>query len=130
MARGGQAMVETLLLLTLVSGAIAGLALYFQRGYEGYLYANAESHGSQFDPRQPFDSANQLDRFVVRADSTTKLQSPAVGNFGGICNKLIDKLSGCLPSTPGGAAVGILLHTQTDVNAEWKITSKGTTNVD
>jgi len=56
----GQATVELAMLWAIVVGALVAMLWYLQRGYQGYLYANASAHGLQFDPAGNFTETEAM----------------------------------------------------------------------
>ena len=82
-ARGGQSTLEMAILVGSVAAALVAMGIYFQRGYQGYLRNASQTHGSQFDPSQPFDETRQLNSYsrAQEIDVTSAEASvPGVGD--------------------------------------------------
>ncbi len=106
----GQASVETLMLIVLTVAVLVVMMVYVQRAYNGYLYANASSHGVPYDPQRP----NQ----IIRRLNLTQTQDIKV--------KVGPKVSlpGCiddLPSVPCGSLPGRNITTMVKVTNDWNV---------
>ncbi len=107
-----QVTVETALLMLAAIGAFVFMVIYFQRGYQGYLYS-ASSQGVQFDPRNLYSTQrtltlNQTQNITIQAGPTTDVTTG------------IDDL----PDTPGGQTSRVSVQTA-DVTSTWNVQGNG-----
>lgn len=110
----GQTTVETAVLVGFAVAALVTMSIYLQRAYQGYLYNTASSHGSQFDPTQPFSITQTLNALTV--DSTIHVvadqRTAGSGTFTGN------------PTLPGGPDVllpGRILTVTVDATSDWNV---------
>ncbi len=111
--------VETLLLIAFAVGGLVAMAIYLQRAYQGYLYANASAHGMQFDPKGNFTATQRLDNFSQVTDIDITSGRQAIQFFGGDDD---------LPTTQGGSAPQQALGLKVKVVTTWEAGSEGTYN--
>lgn len=96
----GQTTVELAVLIGVAVAALVGMIVYVQRAYQGYVYANASSQGSQFDPTKPHSLDQRLNQFSQTQDVDITMAQPSV--FNGV--------------------PGRILGTRTTVESTWNIT--------
>ena len=114
----GQSSIETALLIAAAVSALVAMNTYIRRGYQGYLYANASSHGQQFDPRQPHEQHDELVNFTQTQDIEIISGDAAVNLFkeGSFSGGLFGD-----GAAPGGALPGRALGTKAKVTATWNV---------
>lgn len=112
-----QASVETLLLIGMGVSALVLMAVYLQRAYQGYLYANASAHGTQFDAKQNFTSTQSLNGFNQVTDVDVTSGQQAIDIFGG---------GEALPSPSGGSVAPRALGVKVKVVTTWDVGNDGT----
>lgn len=118
--RRGQSGIELMLLLAIVVVALVGMAVYLQRGYQGYLYSSASGQGTQFDPRQTYSERQQLTDFTQKVDiEFLPLTSPTVDDVAGDPNLP-------MPDLPGGPVPGRMLRTSVKAQTSWAVSRRGT----
>ena len=113
----GVVTVEAAVLFGTAVAAFVAIALYVQRGYEGYLYNQAQSQGTQFDP---------ADYDEQRSIQTTQIQDVEI--FSG--QAAITMAQGTeniykLPSLPGGGTPGKSMLTKVKVVTDWDVCRSG-----
>ena len=117
----GQAMVEIAVTVAFVIGGLIALALYMQRAYQGYLYAQASSQGQQFDPTQAYTDTRLLNSFVVVQESVTKVAGPGDLIAGGWCDDGNPNGNGCAPDLGGGKVSGRVIQSKSKSQSTWDI---------
>ena len=110
---GGQVTVETALLYGGVVIGLVAMALYAKGAYQGYLYSQATVHGSQFDPRQPYQEQQTINQLHIVQDIDVTSGTVSTGGVGD---------SDGLPSVPDDNGVpDRILETKVRTEANWDI---------
>ena len=113
----GVVTIEAAVLFGTAIAAFVALAIYVQRGYQGYLYNQAQSQGTQFDP------ADYDERRSIR---TTQIQDVEVfsGQAAITMAPASERLQ-WLPSLPGGGTPAKSMLTKVKVVTDWDVCRSG-----
>lgn len=98
----GQTTIELAVLTGVAVAALVGMAVYVQRAYQGYVYANASSHGQQFDPTKPRSLKQRLKQFSQTQEIDITMEQASALN----------------------GVPGRILGTKTTVESKWDITQQ------
>ncbi len=60
----GQSTIELVILVAAVTAALVAMAIYLQRGYQGYIRGTSQAHGIQFNPTEPFTDTRRLNSYT------------------------------------------------------------------
>jgi hypothetical protein len=98
----GQSTVELAILIAAVAAALVAMAIYLQRGYQGYLRTASQTHGVQFDPNSTFDESRRLNNYAR--------------------NQVVD-ITSSEPGTPAvvGQLPGRILTTKVNTTTDWNV---------
>ncbi len=123
----GQASLETTLLIGISVAALAGMAIYVQRGYQGYLYSSATDQGLQFDPKQTYATCQDLTTIQTQKIDMTQghaaLQAFGLSKHYSVGSRNFP-FSLAAPFNHRAGLIGRIRGVQAKVDTNWSFTSK------
>jgi hypothetical protein len=122
MSRAGQATIETCVLIGMSVAALVTMNIYLQRGYQGYMRANAAAHGPQFDPRESTYTIDQTHHIGQHQDIDIVSGYEIVGQ--GIGQDDLSGRGGVPPQRSLGIRVRMDSDWDIERNAQWDVRNR------
>lgn len=114
-----QATAEMAVTIAFIVGAAVAMALYVSRAYQGYLYAQTQSHGQQFDPNSAYIDTRTLAGMSINQQLATKLAGKATIFLEGYCDQGNPAGGGCAPDMPASPIAGQTISSSSKSQTNW-----------